>query len=97
MSNTAEERATLLRLTAMGGRRNPEDLFGARMAIHGAFEATEVDSNRVCDLLISERSPLKESDCIRLEIVATLIEAEPEARAEQLFGLCEMAKMIAPW
>nr|DAF79146.1 MAG TPA: hypothetical protein [Caudoviricetes sp.] len=97
MSNTAEERANLLREAASNGRRNPDDLFEARMMIHGAFEATGANSNRVCDLLISGRPPLKEWDCIRLEMIADLIEADPEARAEHLFGLCEMVKMIAPW
>lgn len=97
MSNSAEERAKLLRKAASNGRRNPDDLFGVRMAIHDAFDATGVNSNRLCDLLISDRPPLKEWDCIRLEMVADLIEADPEARAEHLFGLCETVKMIAPW
>lgn len=64
------------------------------MAIHGAFEASGVNSYRICELLISERPPLVEQDCIRLELMASLIEAEPDARAEHLFGICEMVLRV---
>lgn len=50
----------MLRQAASNGRRHPDDLFGVRMAIHDAFEATGVDSNRICSLLISTRPPISE-------------------------------------
>ncbi|MNJ29825.1 hypothetical protein D3C77_244070 [compost metagenome] len=96
MTLTVEGRVAQLRQAAINCRRNPNDLFEARMAIHEALEALGVNSNRICDLLISERPPLTDWDCNRLEMVASLVEAEPEARAEHLFGLCEMVAMVAP-
>lgn len=96
MPKTAMERAALLRQAAADGRRNPEDLFGIRMAIHQAFEATGVDYNRACEVLISARPPLTEWDCNRLEIIAQQMELSPEARGEQLRGLCEMAALLTP-
>ncbi|MCT8165628.1 MULTISPECIES: hypothetical protein [unclassified Pseudomonas] len=97
MPKTAQERATLLRQAASDGRRNPDDIFDARMTIHDAFEGTGADSNRLCELLISLSPPLTEWDCNRLEMVASLIESEPAAQGDHLFRLCEMAKLVAPW
>lgn len=94
MAITGQDRAKRLRQAAAHGRRYPDDLFEARMAIHEALEASGVNSYRICDLLISERPPLIERDCIRLELMASLIEAEPEARAEHFFGLCEMVLRV---
>lgn len=97
MPKTAQERAALLRQAASDVRRNPDDLFGARMAIHDAFEGTGVDANRVCERLISVHPPLNKWDCDRLEFVAELLEHAPEARGEQLHDLCGMAKLMVPW
>lgn len=96
MSRTAEKRVTLLRQAASDGRSNPEDLFGARMTIHDAFEGAGTDNNRVCDLLLSSRPPISEWDCCRLEMIADLLEQEPEAREERLYGLCEILRMVTP-
>ncbi|AHC85733.1 hypothetical protein X970_11105 [Pseudomonas monteilii SB3101] len=96
MAKSAQERAALLRQTAADGRRNPEDLFGIRMAIYEAFEDTGVDYNRACELLISARPPLTDWDCHRLEIIAQQMELSPEARGEQLRRLCEMAALLTP-
>lgn len=96
MSITAEKRVTLLRKAASDGRSNPEDLFGARMTIHDAFEGAGTDNNRVCDLLLSSRPPISECDCCRLEMIANLLEQEPEAREERLYGLCEILRMVTP-
>lgn len=97
MAKSTQERAALLRQAAIDGRRDQTDLFGMRMAIHDAFESTGTDSSQVCTLLISSRPPISDWDCRRLEMVASLIEAEPEARTEHLFRLCEMVAMIAPF
>lgn len=97
MAITALDRAKRLRQAAAHGRRHPGDLFEARMAIHDALEGTGVDSNRVCELLVSKCPPLTEWDCNRLEMVANLIEQEPAAQGVRLYGLCDMAKLMAPW
>lgn len=97
MAVTAQDRAKRLRQAAVNGRRYPDDLFEARMAIHDSLEGTGVDSNRVCELLVSIRPPLTDWDCNRLEMVANLIEREPSAQGDCLYGLCEMAKLVAPW
>jgi hypothetical protein len=94
MSKATAERITLLRKAASDGRNNPEDLFGARMTIHNAFEGAGLDCNRICDLLLSSRPPISELDCCRLEMVADLLKLEPDARAEQLYGLCKIPRMI---
>ncbi|GFM76848.1 hypothetical protein PSCICM_26670 [Pseudomonas cichorii] len=93
---TLPERAGILRQAATRGRTYPGDIFGTRMAIHDAFAGTGVDYNRACDLLISAHPPLSESDCIRLELIAALMECETEAPTSQLFDFCEMARMMSP-
>ncbi|KPM67242.1 hypothetical protein CMV24_27910 [Pseudomonas plecoglossicida] len=97
MSKTALERAALLRQAASDGRRNPDDLFGARMAIHDAFEGSSVDANRVCELLLSANPPLTAGDCDRLEMVSAAMERAPEARAGKLYGLCVIVQALCPW
>ncbi|HBM63259.1 MAG TPA: hypothetical protein DD418_05255 [Pseudomonas sp.] len=96
MAITASDRAKLLRQAAAHGRRHPGDLFEARMAIHDSLEGTGIDSNRVCELLVSVRPPLTEWDCNRLEMVANLMEHEPTAQGDRLYRLCEMAKLVSP-
>jgi hypothetical protein len=51
---------------------------GLRMAIHDTFEGAGVDTNRVCDLLIVAHPPILEWDCCRLEMVANLMDLEPQ-------------------
>ncbi|WMY83399.1 MULTISPECIES: hypothetical protein [Pseudomonas] len=96
MTIAAHDRVNLLRQAAAHGRRNPDDLFGARMAIHDALEGTGVDSNRVCDALLTKTPPISEWACERLDMVADQIEQAPDARSSLLFGLCEMARMLSP-
>lgn len=91
------DRAKLLRQAALSGRRDPNDLFGARMAVHEALESSGVDGNRVCELLLSVSPPLSKWDCDRLELVAGILEHAPDTRGEQLYGLCDMAKLMVPW
>ncbi|NNJ16343.1 hypothetical protein CSV86_014535 [Pseudomonas putida CSV86] len=97
MPKTALERAYLLREAAAYGRRYPDDLFEARMAVHEALGASGVNTYRICDLLLSKRPPLDDGDCIRLELIASLIDAEPAARGDDLLGLCEMALRMVPF
>ncbi len=97
MAITAQDRAKRLRQAAAHGRCYPDDLFEARMAIHDSLEGTGVDSNRVCELLVSMRPPLTEWDCNRLEMVAKLIEREPTVQGDRLYRLCEMTKLVSPW
>lgn len=96
MTIIALDRAKRLRQAAAHGRRYPDDLFGARMAIHEAFEGTGVDSNRVCDVLLTKTPPISEWTCVRLDLVADQIEKAPAASSSLLFGFCEMAKMLTP-
>lgn len=96
MSTPAQKRATLLRKAATHSRGHPESLFDLRMAIHDAFEGTGADVNRVCGWLITDRPPISEEDCRRLESFADLIESTPEATPTQILEYSKMVELLSP-
>lgn len=94
MTKSAQERAALLRQAASDGRRQPDDLFGARMSVHEALEGLGADTNMACATLLPERGKLGEWDTNRLEMLADQIENSPEARGEDLNGICNVIRMM---
>lgn len=95
MAITAQDRVKRLRQAAAHGRRYPDDLFEARMAIHDAFDGA--DTNHVCELLLPRRPPLSERHCVRLEMAADRMDSDPEANAEALLGFCDVIRMMTPY
>ena len=96
MSIQSAERAAILRQAALNARRHPNDLFGARMAIHDAMDGLGICTSEACKLLLSIRPPLTEWDTYRLEMLATHLEAELDSKDCCLLSYCRCIRMMTP-
>jgi hypothetical protein len=88
------ERAAILRKAEAWTLKNPDDLFGARMAVHDALQGIVSDTNIACSLLLPAKPPISASSGSRLGFVARMLEAASPMSKTTLEDYCRMAKML---
>ena len=88
------DRISIIRRGIENAQKDPSDLFGARMAVHEAFESWGVDTNWVASLLLPDKPPLTSNHLTMLEMAANLLLHSPEFWSASPSKMCEMVHLL---